>query len=72
MVFAIYADGKKIYESPEVVRGGQEPQRVRVDVSGVQQLRLVVGLVPAAKMPKGHPDSPELDNAVWARPLLIR
>lgn len=72
VVFQVYADGRKVYSSPEVVRGGEQPQRVRLDVSGVQQLRLVVSLVPAEKMPKGRPDSPELDNAVWARPLLIR
>ena len=30
------------------------------------------GAGPFEKMPGGVPDSPELDNAVWARPLLIR
>lgn len=71
VVFSVFADGKKIYGSPVVI-GGKEPARVHVAVDGVKELRLVVDLVPKEKMPKGRPDSPELDNAVWARPLLIR
>jgi hypothetical protein len=71
VIFSVLADGKRIYESPTVT-GGKEPQRVRLDVRGVKQLTLVVDLVPKERMPKGRPDSPELDNAVWARPLLIR
>ena len=45
---------------------------VRVPVEGSKTLTLVVSLVPPEKTPKGAPDTPELDNAVWARPLLIR
>jgi hypothetical protein len=71
VIFSVFADGKRIYESP-VVTGGKDPQRVRLDVRDVKKLTLVVDLVPKDRMPKGRPDSPELDNAVWARPLLIR
>ena len=72
VVFSVYGDGDKLlYRSPLVV-GGQKPQAVRVDVTDMQTLKLVVALVPRGMMPKGRTDSPELDNAVWARPLLIR
>jgi hypothetical protein len=71
VVFLVEADGKRIYTSPPVV-GGKAPERVRLGVDGAQTLRLIVDLVPKEKMPKGKQDSPELDNAVWARPLLIR
>lgn len=71
VVFLVDVDGKRAFESPPVI-GGREPAAVRVDVTGAKTLSLTVALVPAASMPKGVPDSPELDNAVWARPLLIR
>jgi hypothetical protein len=44
---------------------------VSVPVEGARTLTLVVSLVSPA-LAKGTPDTPELDNAVWARPLLIR
>lgn len=71
VVFRVLVDGKEAFESAPVA-GGKPPVRVDVDVTGARSLTLVVALVPAAKMPNGVPDSPELDNAVWARPLLIR
>jgi len=71
VVFTVKVDGRVVYESPPV-EGGREPARVRVPVEGGKTLTLVVSLVPPEKSPKGAPDSPELDNAVWARPLLIR
>jgi len=71
VVFQVKVDGKTVFES-EPVEGGREPVPVRVSVAGARKLTLVVTLVPQAKMPKGSADAPELDNAVWARPLLIR
>jgi len=71
VVFSVYVDDRKVYESPRVV-GGKPPQQVRVKLDGGKQLRLVVTRVPRDKTPNKQPDSPELDNAVWARPLLIR
>ncbi len=72
VVFSVFGDGDKLlFRSPRVV-GGKQPQSVRVDVTGMHTLKLVVALVPKEWMPKGRKDSPELDNAVWARPLLIR
>ena len=71
VVFRVLVDGKEVFES-RPVEGGKPPVPVRVPLNGAKTLTLVVDLVPAAKMPKGSTDSPELDNAVWARPLLIR
>jgi hypothetical protein len=71
VVFLVKVDGRVVYESPPV-EGGREPARARVPVEGAKTLTLVVSLVPPEKSPKGSTDSPELDNAVWARPLLIR
>jgi hypothetical protein len=71
VVFIVAVDGKQVYVSPPVV-GGREPVDVDVPVEGAKRLTLTVALVPADKMPEGRTDSPELDNAVWARPLLIR
>jgi len=71
VVFAVLVDGRPVLET-EPVEGGREPVRVSVPVAGAKTLTLVVSLVPPGKTPKGAADSPELDNAVWARPLLIR
>lgn len=71
VVFIVTVDGKEAYVSPPV-RGGREPVPVDVSVEGAKRLTLTVALVPDDKMPEGRTDSPELDNAVWARPLLIR
>ena len=71
VVFSVKVDGRAAYESAPV-EGGRDPVAVRVPVAGAKTLTLVVSLVPPEKTPKGAPDTPELDNAVWARPLLIR
>lgn len=71
VVFAVKVDGKVVFESAPV-EGGRDPARVHVPVEGGKSLTLVVSLVPPEKSPKGSSDSPELDNAVWARPLLVR
>jgi hypothetical protein len=71
VVFTIKVDGRVAHETGPV-EGGRDPVPVRVPVEGAQKLTLVVSLVPPERTPKGAPDSPELDNAVWARPLLIR
>lgn len=71
VVFSVLVDGKQAYASEPVV-GGKPPVEVRVPIEGARRLSLVVSLVPAEKSPGGKPDSPELDNAVWARPLLVR
>jgi len=64
-------DGKEVWRS-EPVEGGKPPVPVHVSLEGAKTLTLAVTLVPPDLMPKGIPDSPELDNAVWARPLLVR
>jgi hypothetical protein len=71
VVFSVKVDGKVAYESPPV-QGGRAPAVVNLPVAGARTLTLVVSLVPPEKTQKGTPDTPELDNAVWARPLLIR
>jgi hypothetical protein len=70
-VFIVQVDGRTVYSS-EPVEGGKAPVPVAVSVAGAKTLTLIVSLVPQAKMPKGMADGPELDNAVWAKPLLIR
>jgi len=71
VLFTVSGDGRKLFETPPVL-GGKRAHKIRVDVTGIKLLTLGVSLVPNELMPKGQADSPELDNAVWARPLLIR
>ena len=71
VVFIVQVDGRTAFSS-EPVEGGKAPVPVSVPIAGAKTLTLIVSLVPEAKMPKGMADGPELDNAVWARPLLIR
>ena len=71
VVFIVQVDGRTVFAS-EPVEGGKPPVPVSVPVAGAKTLTLIVSLVPKTKMPKGMTDGPELDNAVWARPLLIR
>ena len=71
VIFIVAVDGKETFRSPPV-EGGRAPVDINVPVEGARTLTLIVALVPEDKMPKGRADSPELDNAVWARPLLIR
>jgi alpha-galactosidase len=56
VVFQVWADGALRYESP-VMRGGEPAARVDVDLSEVQQLRLVVG---------DAGDGTNYDHADWA------
>jgi hypothetical protein len=71
VVFIVQVDGRTAFTS-EPVEGGKAPVPVSVPVAGARTLTLIVALVPKTKMPGGMADGPELDNAVWARPLLIR
>ena len=71
VVFRVLVDGKRVFES-KPVEGGKAPVPISIPLTGATTLTLVVDLVPTTKMPQGSTDSPELDNAVWARPLLIR
>ena len=71
VVFRVLVDGKTVFLS-KPQKGGQRPAAVRVPLKGAKTLTLAVDLVPKSQMPKGRADSPELDNAVWARPLLVR
>jgi hypothetical protein len=71
VVFTVKVDGQVVKET-RPVEGGRDPEPVRVPVEGAKTLTLIVSLVPPDKSPKGSSDSPELDNAVWARPILIR
>ncbi len=71
VVFEVYVDGKRVAQTG-IVRGGGEPVRIRANVEDGKKLRLVVRLVPADKLAAGVTDTPALDNAVWARPLLVR
>lgn len=71
VVFRVLVDGKPAAET-EVLKGGGNPAALRVDVSGARRITLVVALVPSEKAPPGGSDTPELDNAVWAQPILVR
>ncbi|MGQ0614908.1 MAG: NPCBM/NEW2 domain-containing protein [Planctomycetaceae bacterium] len=71
VVFSVFLDGKLAAETG-VVTGGGKPEELKLDLRGVKRLALVVQRVPPSKMPAEAEDSPELDNAVWARPILIR
>jgi len=71
VVFRVIVDGKPVAAS-DVVKGGGAPASLRADVTGAAAITLVVELVPPEKMPQGGTDTPELDNAVWAQPILVR
>jgi len=71
VVFVVEVDGKVRYVS-KPMRGRMKPASVKVDVTGAKRLKLIVTRVPKAQMPKNAEDSSELDNAVWAQPLLVR
>ncbi|MHC4940909.1 MAG: NPCBM/NEW2 domain-containing protein [Planctomycetota bacterium] len=71
VIFRVELDGKEVWNSG-VVEGGKAPKPVAIDLGSARTLTLRVTVVPADKMPEGRTDSTELDNAVWARPLLIR
>jgi hypothetical protein len=71
VVFRVELDGKEVWNSG-VVEGGKAPKRCAIDLGNARKLTLRVTLVPDTLVPEGRSDSTELDNAVWARPLLIR
>ena len=71
VVFRVELDGKEVWNSG-VVEGGKPPKPVALNLGNARTLTLRVTVVPAGEMPAGRTDSTELDNAVWARPLLIR
>jgi len=71
VVFVVEVDGKEAWRST-VARGGEKPQPVAVSLEGARKLALKVIVVPAGELPDDRTDSTELDNAVWARPLLVR
>ncbi len=71
VVFRVLLDGKEVFRSRKVL-GGRAPVRIRIPVADKNELTLIVDLVPDALMPKGKKDSAELDNAVWAQPLLVK
>lgn len=60
--FRVFVDGKLSYASP-VVRGGQAPLPISVDLSGAQRIDLVVDFAERAD---------ELDHADWLNARLIR
>jgi hypothetical protein len=62
VVFQVEADGKLLYESP-VMRGDSEPQRIDLDVLGVQQLTLRV---------TDAGDGNNSDHADWADAVVRR
>ncbi|WP_329000183.1 NPCBM/NEW2 domain-containing protein [Kribbella sp. NBC_00709] len=62
VIFQVEADGRLIYEWP-VMRGDSEPQRVDLDVLGVQQLTLRV---------TDAGDGNNSDHADWAAPTVHR
>lgn len=62
LVFAVKGDGETLWESG-IVRGGEAPVAVRVDVSGVKELELIVG---------DAGDGITADHANWADAKLLR
>ncbi|MSQ27482.1 MAG: hypothetical protein EXR51_05030 [Dehalococcoidia bacterium] len=60
--FMLFGDGVKLYESPVRLRG-EPPQEIRVNLAGVDELRLVA-------VDESHGDPPGLAN--WLSPLLFR
>lgn len=61
VVFQVYGDGKKLYDSG-LVKGGEPPRSVHVSVDGVEQLKLVV---------TDGGDGMDADMANWAEARLI-
>ena len=62
VTFEVYADGKKIWESP-VMSGLDAPRDVDVEVKGAKRLRLVVG---------DAGDGNKSDAADWIEAVLRR
>lgn len=62
VIFQVWADGVKLFESP-LLTGNSATQAVSVNVSGRNQLRLVV---------TGGPDNANYDHADWANARLVK
>lgn len=62
IVFEVYGDGKLLWSSG-IVRGGDSPRKVEVDIVGVKELRLHVG---------NAGDNIDYDHADWADVRVIR
>lgn len=62
VVFRILADGEQVWESP-LLRGGDPPQAIQLDLKGVKQLVLEVDPATEAFVS---------DRANWLRPILVR
>src|SRR5262249_61135783 len=60
-VFSIDADGREVYRSP-TLRGGDEPERVDLDVRGARLVDLRVG---------DGGDGPACDHADWADAAIV-
>src|SRR5258706_10432678 len=61
ITFEVWADGKKVFSTP-VMRGGQEPRLVSIDLTGAKRLALRVG---------DADDGIDSDHADWAGAVLI-
>ena len=62
VVFRVFTDGKEAFAS-NVVRGGDAPQAISVDVSGARRLSLIVDFADRGD---------ELDHADWLNARLVR
>ena len=61
ITFTVFVDGKKAAESG-VMRGGDAPKRIEVDLTGAKKMRLLVG---------DAGDGITYDHADWAGAMLI-
>lgn len=61
-IFEVWLDGRQVYKSP-LMRGGGKPESLRIDVTGVDILRLVVN---------DAGDGNRNDHADWAGAKLIK
>jgi hypothetical protein len=71
VIFRVLLDGKEAWNSG-IVNGGKAPKHIELKLGTAREISLQVSVVPGTLLPEGRTDSTELDNAVWARPLLIR
>lgn len=62
VVFRVFTDGKEVYASP-VVRGGEPPLPISVDLRGAKRLSLIVDFADRGD---------ELDHADWLDARLVR
>ncbi|MBX3412651.1 MAG: NPCBM/NEW2 domain-containing protein [Pirellulales bacterium] len=62
VVFRVFADGKEAFASP-VIRGGEPPRPISVDITGAERLSLIVDFADRGD---------ELDHADWLHARLVR